>query len=82
MRFTPWQTVVLDLLADGKNHLRSELLTTLEDPYAGKDLLIRRLNKNLVDLRDRLRPNGHDIVCTLVNRRVAYRHVRLLDSGD
>jgi hypothetical protein len=78
-KFTPTQIVILKLLNDGKPHLREELFSALTVPDITNRLY---LNQHISDLRKRLRPMGHEIVCEILNRRISYRHVRLLHSPN
>jgi len=74
--FTPTQESILKLLSDGFYHTRQELLDCLNNPDAGRT----HLNNTLTCLRRRLRPRGHDVVCTIQHKRVGYRLVRLLST--
>jgi len=76
VQFTKTQQALLSTLADGRPHLRSELLSLIPD-----DLSIHSLNNHIKNIRMKLRPHGHDIVCELLNRRISYRHVILLSRG-
>ena len=77
VKYSKTQLAILDVLKDGLPHLRDELIKCLGDP------LVERvyLNQHLARLRKLLRPSGEDIVCELLNRRISYRHVRLLASA-
>ncbi|MCK9569344.1 hypothetical protein M0R72_10440 [Candidatus Pacearchaeota archaeon] len=77
-KFTPTQIVLLRILNDGLPHLRNELTCALMTP---DDTSRVNLNNHISDIRKKLRPMGHDIICELWNRRIAYRHVRLLASA-
>ena len=77
-KFTPTQIVLLRILNDGMPHLREELTCALTTPDANSRVYLKL---HISHLRKRLRPMGHDIICELWNRRISYRHVRLLASA-
>jgi hypothetical protein len=74
--YTPTQQAMLDVLSDGQAHTRQELHACLPDELGP----LSNINSHLCNTRKHLRPIGQDIVCELVNRRICYRHVRLLAS--
>jgi DNA-binding SARP family transcriptional activator len=76
-RFTPTQQLILTLLSDGMPHPREDVMSCLADPLSSR----ANLNNQLSDMRRLLRPRGEDIICQLLNRRICYRHVRLLASA-
>ena len=75
-KFTPTHQAMLDVLADGRPHLRKELHACLPDELGPPT----NIHAHLTAIRKMLRPKGQDIICTLVNGRICYRHVRLLAS--
>lgn len=75
--FTPTQQAMLRVLADGCTHTREELHACLPDELSQP----ASIHPHLVRLRKILRPKGQDIICQLLNRKVHYRHVRLLASA-
>lgn len=75
--FTPTQADMIKMLSDGLPHTRQELFTCLRDDLAR----LQAINMHLSNCRKILRPRGEDIICELVNRRICYRHVRLLPSA-
>ncbi len=76
--FTPTQKDILNVLSDGRPHLRQELIDCLDDPLADR----LTLKPVLYRLRKKLRPKGQDIKAVLQNMRVHYMHVRLLHSSN
>jgi len=76
-KHTPTQQRILDVLSDGCPHPMTELLVCLPDPVANTR---KNVAWHLVELRKKLRPVGQDILCQFLNRRLYYRHVRLLAS--
>jgi DNA-binding response OmpR family regulator len=68
--------LILEILADGRPHRREQLLECIGDPLASRN----NLNVHLSKIRKELRPKGEDIVCELRERKIHYRHVRLLAS--
>lgn len=57
--FTPTETRILNLLADGKPHARDELLACLWDELSGKAALLTHLTR----IRRKLEPFGQTIRC-------------------
>ena len=76
--FTPTQLRILQVLSDGLQHTRAELIACLCDDLCGKGVVATHLTY----LRAKLRPMGQDVVCEAVGRSVKYRHVRLLHSSN
>lgn len=76
--FTPTQQRLLGVLSDGRAHLRAELLACFDDPSPTS----RNLSFHLTNIRQKLRPIGQDIICQLLNRRIAYRRIRFFTSDD
>ncbi len=85
-KFTKTQQRILAVLSDGLPHLRKELWATVPSVQGmaeehQKEFARLQTNQYLVGLRSKLRIVGEDIVCEIVNRRLCYRHVRLLRSN-
>jgi hypothetical protein len=84
LKFTATQQRILDVLADGQPHARKELWACIpsaegiEDPKLLQEYARCQANRHLVAIRSKLRAVGEDIVCVVVNRRMCYRHVKLL----
>lgn len=75
--FTPTQQRLIDVLADGMAHSRFELRDAIDGEYTA----LGTVQFHLSIIRRKLRPIGQDIICELVNRRICYRHIRLLASA-
>lgn len=69
---------MLKVLQDGMRHSKHELHGCLDDELAP----ITAIQSHVSALRKRLRPVGEDIICELFERRIYYRHVRLLGSAN
>jgi len=74
--YTPTQAAMIKVLSDGQRHRREELHACLPDELGG----LINVHNHLSKLRKKLRPKGEDIVCELYERRIHYRHVRILAS--
>jgi DNA-binding CsgD family transcriptional regulator len=79
-RFTPTERRMLTLLADGMPHTRFELHKCLWDDLSP----LQAIWAHISNIRAKIRPQGHDIICEIYNRTVHYRHVILLvdPAGD
>lgn len=76
----PMHAKILQLLSDGRRHLRQEILDKCFDDELASPA---NLNCHLSNIRKHvLRPLGEDIICELNRRRICYRHVRLLCRTD
>ena len=73
---TPTQRRMLTLLADGRPHRREELRQLLWDELGA----LSNIQTHLSQLRKKLRPQGQEILCEIVQRRICYRQVQLLQS--
>lgn len=73
IKWTPTQAAIVKLLSDGLPHTRDEIYALLPDVW--NDLTV--VKNHITRIRSRL-PLTQTIVCELLNRRIAYRHVRLL----
>ena len=69
---------ILELLADGQPHTKQEIILQCMDELSSANAL----QVHICGLRKLLRPRGQDIICELVNRRINYRHIRLLQSAS
>lgn len=67
---------MLAMLSDGKPHSRRELHSCLWDE-AGP---LSNIKQHISLIRAKLRPLGEEIVCEIHNRKVHYRHVKLLNG--
>ena len=78
MTFTPTETRILRVLADGKRHSRAELMDCLDDDMASRNALAVRL----CHLRKKLEPKAETILIEWWERRRFYRQVRLIWPAD
>jgi DNA-binding response OmpR family regulator len=74
--FTPTERAILKVLEDGKPHPRDELRACLPDKLGN----FQNVNVHVTNLRRKLRPRGHNVVCLLIQRRIHYQHVMLLHT--
>ena len=79
--FTPAEQVILNLLADGKPHLRSEIWRCVPGSekmteQQMKDLVRDNANMMLSSIRRKLKAAGESIVCVVIQRRMYYQRVR------
>lgn len=72
--FTPTQLRILQVLADGMRHHKTELHACLDDELARVDTVLF----HIANIRKILRTIGQDIVCESLGRKCVYRQVRLL----
>lgn len=77
MTFTRTEQRILDILADGKPHLRADLFHCVPDELGHW----HNLNIHLSNIRRKL-PDGETILCELRSRRICYRHVRLIVPAE
>lgn len=75
-RFTATEKKIIDVLSDGLPHRREELHACLPDELGDRI----NLNLHISNIRKKIVGRGEDIVCQLRNRRIHYRHVRMLHS--
>lgn len=75
--YSPTQVKILQLLSDGKPHTREEIHALLIDELCQIEMVSVHISR----IRKHLRPKGEEIICELANRRIHYRHVRLLPSA-
>ena len=78
VRFTPTETRLLRILADGNRHLMVELFECLDDELSSKNALA----KAVCLLRKKLEPRGEGIIVEWWQRRRYYRQVRFLPSSN
>jgi hypothetical protein len=72
IRWTPTQQRIMDVLADGEEHARKEILQTIDSQiYVARGTL----SKHLWIIRKLINPYGHDIICRSTQYGVWYRHV-------
>lgn len=72
--FTPTETRILRVLADGNRHHKDELFQCLEDDLASKNALEVRICM----IRKKLEPKAETILVEWWQRRRYYRQVRLI----
>ncbi len=75
-RFTKVETRILNVLSDGLAHHKTELHGCLNDELGP----VSNIQMHISNMRKKLLPKGENIICELSNRRIFYRHVRLLRS--
>lgn len=75
--YTPTQSRLLAVLADGLPHSRDELYGCLNDEQA----LPNTLNVHLTYLRAKLRQHGEDVMVRFIRGRPHYCHVNLRSEG-
>lgn len=75
-RFTPTETRILDVLADGGLHTFKELFACLDDELSQRGTVAFHLSR----MRKKLNPLGYDIV-SMQRVGAYYRLVRLLASA-
>jgi len=75
--FTPVQRRMLEVLADGRPHTPLELHACLVDELGP----VSNIKFHLTTIRKKLRPRGEDIICEIHNRKMHYRHVRLISNS-
>lgn len=76
-QFTYYQQLLLDVLSDGMAHSRDELCKAL-DKYATPD----NLQYHIGELRKKMIPVGHNIICETKQRKIYYRHVMMINQGE
>lgn len=76
--FTPTETCMLELLADGKPHTRRELHACLPDELGG----LVNVRRHLCNIRRKLTSRGEAVICVLHLRRICYQRVRVLVPPD
>lgn len=80
--FTRMEQVLLNVLADGKDHTRRELLEALQRSEDDPNISLPNLQNMLSRTRKKLLPIGQDILCVIRNG-IYYQQIRLLgtDTG-
>jgi len=73
--FSEQQQRIIDFLADGKPHKRSEVIACIGDSLADRVSLQQYLTR----IRKRL-PQGEEIIAQYLHRTVHFRHIRHLHS--
>jgi hypothetical protein len=83
--FTPTEQRILEVLRDGGNHFRPELLRCLngkgEDSVCDRGAIVS-VQQHIVNLRKKLLPIGQNIVCVYDAGRFGYRQVRNLTPAN
>ena len=77
IQFTVTQQKIIDILKDGLAHTRVELRDAVDS-----EATFGNMQDHVSMIRKKIRPIGQDIICELANRRICYRHVRLLGSAN
>lgn len=77
--YTPTEARIVEVLSDGMPHPMRELVACLWDADQGD---ASNVHPHLTAIRSHLRPKGEDILCQMVNRRLMYRHVRLISARE
>lgn len=82
-QFSMTQQKILAMLSDGQPHPRLSLWMCMPDAEVlikegRKEYVRKAFNQQLLQIRNKLRPGGHDIICEAQLRRLCYRHVVLL----
>jgi DNA-binding winged helix-turn-helix (wHTH) protein len=75
-KLSPVQRKMLEVLADGERHKRSDLHACLWDDKGP----LSNVHAHISAIRKHLQHRGESIVCELYNGTLHYRHVRLLRS--
>lgn len=78
IHYTAIESRIVLLLSDGLPHHRQDVLECLGDSQA----TLNNLQKHISNIRHKLRPRGHDIICEIYRSKVHYRHIRLLNTRD
>jgi hypothetical protein len=72
--FTPTERRILDVLADGEPHTYADLLPVLDDDMAAPSAMRQHISR----LRDKLNPQGEEIVSQCFGIYNAYRRFKML----
>ena len=76
IQFTVTEQKLVDILQDGEPHARKDLQLAIDGEYTAA-VTVRQ---HISSIRKKLNPIGQTIVCTLLNRQIQYRWMRLLHS--
>jgi hypothetical protein len=76
--FTPTETILMNILADGMPHSRKDLIAALPNDQSD----FTNLSTHLSNIRKKLAPYGRLVICEIYNRTVHYRQVRHINCGD
>jgi hypothetical protein len=76
VHFTEAERPILYILADGKSHHRDELIATRNDRL----FTPRNLSSQINNIRVKIRPFHHGILCINLHRKFYYQYVILLSS--
>lgn len=74
---TVTERAILEILNDGMAHTRDELFVCLPN----QDGTFDNLKIHIHNLRTKL-PEGHTIICQLLNKRLHYRRVRIYNPDE
>lgn len=75
-KFTKTERAILEILSDGKPHHRDELRDRCD--LSGSSSVTKHIQK----MRPKVARVGQLIPCVLVNRRIHYQHVQMLDISQ
>ena len=76
--YTETEQKMLAILSDGFRHRPHQLFDCLWD----EEGRLENIQMHISNIRNRLRPQGQDIVCELANGVTWYRWVRLIGSPN
>lgn len=80
LKFTPTEQKILAVLADGLPHHKTELKRAI-DPETPDMIDSNVLSMHITRIKTKLEKIGETVVCrSIIGRRLAYQHVRLLCS--
>ena len=68
--FTATEQRLMAVFADHLPHRSADLVSCLCDPECGS---IQTVLQHISNIRTKIRPLGHDILCVIANRKPAYR---------
>lgn len=71
--FTPTETIIVNLLYDGKPHFREDIIKTV-DPFMEVDTL----NMHMSNIRKKLATISQDVMSRKVGKKYTYRIVRYI----
>lgn len=78
--WTPTESRILAVLADGRPHSRAEILACLDDELAMPTAIFFHIS----NIRKKLAPFGQTVLCLTSTRAqpVSYRHVQILTQPN
>lgn len=79
IKFTKTELRMLEVLSDGYPHTRLELFACCGDQLsdARSTVLV-----HIANIRKKIRPIGEDIDCCIKNRKIHFRHIRMLKNPN